>query len=142
MQKSFKGSIHLNLRLDVIEILFDVAKTLTKNGLALRGSNADEDGNFHQIVELVLRHNPVMKAWVDNCSARKYHTTYLSPESQNEFICLLCEDIRSRISTCVKRAGFCSVMADTTPDISHNDELSVAVRYMLMLTPACQKNDW
>ena len=44
--------------------------------------------------------------------------------------CLLGEEVRSRISTCVNRAGFCSVMADTTPDVSHSDELSVAVRYV------------
>lgn len=115
---------------EVIEVLFDVAKTLARNGMAFRGNNTDEDGNFRQIVELLSRHNPVMKAWLDNRSARKYHTTYLSPQSQNEFISLLSEEVRSRISTCVKNAGFCSVMADTTPDVSHSDQLSVAVRYV------------
>ena len=111
-------------------MLFDVAKTLTRNGMALRGNNADDDGNFSQIVNLLPRHNPVMKAWRDNRSVRKYHTTYLSPESQNKFISLLGDEVRSRISTCLKRAAFCSVMADTTPDVSHSDELSFAVRYV------------
>ena len=115
---------------EVIEMLFDVAKTLTRNGMALRGNNADDDGNFPQIVNLLSRHNPVMKAWRDNRSVLKYHTTYLSPESQNKFINLLGDEVRSRISTCLKRAAFCSVMADTTPDVSHSDELSFAVRYV------------
>lgn len=115
---------------EVIEMLFDVAKTLTRNGMALRGNNADDDGNFRQIVNLLSRHNPVMKSCIDNRSVRKYHTTYLSPEYQNEFISLLGDEVRSRICRYVKRPGFCSVMADTTPDVSHSDEFSVAVRYV------------
>ena len=115
---------------EVIEMLFDVAKTLARNGMAFRGNNADEDGNFRQTVQLLSRHNPVMRAWIGNRAVRKHHATYLSPQSQNEFISLLSEEVRSRISTCVKNAGFCSVMADTTPDVSHNDQLSVAVRYV------------
>ena len=71
-----------------------------------------------------------MKAWLENRAMRKYHTTYLSPYSQNEFISLLGDEVRSQISSCVKGAGFCSVMADTTPDVIHSDELSVAVRYV------------
>ncbi|CAB4036231.1 zinc finger MYM-type 1-like [Paramuricea clavata] len=115
---------------EVIEMLIDVTKTLTRNGIALRGNDSDEDGNFRQIVYLLSRHNPVMKAWLENRSMRKYHTTYLSPQSQNEFISLLGDEVRSQISSCVKDAGFCSVMADTTPDVSHSDEPSVAVRYV------------
>ena len=111
-------------------MLFDVAKTFARNGLAFRGNNTDEDGNFRQTVQLPSRHNPVLRAWIDNRAARKHHATYLSPQSQNEFISLLSEEVRNRISTCVKNAGFCSVMADTTPDVSHNDQLSVAVRYV------------
>jgi hypothetical protein len=51
----------------------------------------------------------------------------MSPQSQNEFIMLLGEEIRAIISDKVNQSGFCSVMADTTPDVSHSDELSVAV---------------
>ena len=55
---------------EVIEMLIEVVKTLTRNGIALRGDNLDEDGNFQQIVYLLSRHNPAMKAWLDDCSSR------------------------------------------------------------------------
>ena len=92
------------------------------------------DGNFCIIVQLISRHNPVMKAWLVNRSSRKYHTTYMGPRSQNEFITLLgaCvgEEIREKISDKVKKSDYCSVMADTTPDVSNVDELSIAVRFL------------
>ena len=118
---------------EVVEMLFDVVKVLTRNGLALRGcesSSNHSDGNFCEIVHLLSRHNPVMKSWLENRTSRKYQTTYMSPQSQNEFIKLLGEEIRAIISDKVNQSGFCSVMADTTPDVSHSDELSVAVRFV------------
>jgi hypothetical protein len=57
-------------------------------------------------------------------------TTYVSPQRQNELIMLLEEEIRAIINDKVNQSGFCSVMANTTPDVSHSDELSVAVRFV------------
>ena len=54
----------------------------------------------------------------------------MSPQSQNEFIKLLGEEIRAIVSDKVNQSGCCSVMADTTLDVSHSDELSVAVRFV------------
>ena len=56
-----------------------------------------------------------------------YHATYISPRSQNEFIR---EEIREKISDKVKKSEYCSVMADTAPDVSHEDELSVTGRFV------------
>lgn len=95
---------------EVIAMLFDVAKTLTRNGIAFRGNNSEENGNFRQIVRLLPRHNPVLKSWMADGPNRMYHSTYLSTQSQNEFIALLGEDVRSTIS--------------------HSDDMSVAVRYV------------
>ena len=116
-------------------MLFDVVKVLTRNGLAVNGcesSSNHSDGNFCEIVYLLSRHNPVMKmkSWLENSSSRKYQTTYMSPQSQNELIKLLGEEIRAIVSDKVNQSGCCSVMADTTLDVSHSDELSVAVRFV------------
>ena len=45
----------------------------------------------------------------------------MSPQSQNEFVVLLGEEIQQIISEKVRKSGYCSVMADTTPDVSHTD---------------------
>ena len=69
-------------------------------------------------------------AQTDGREFRKHLTTYLSPRSQTECVSLLGEEVRKEISNRVKKASFCSVMADTTPDVSHSDELSVALRFI------------
>ena len=38
--------------------------------------------------------------------------------------------MRKEISNRVKKVSFCSVIADTTPDVSHSDELSVSLRFI------------
>ena len=61
---------------------------------------------------------------------KPYHVTYLSPQSQNEFITLLEKELRGKVIEEIKHAGMFSVMADTTPDGEHTDRLSVALRYV------------
>jgi len=115
---------------EVICILLDVAKTLGRQSLAFRGHANDENGNFKQIIYLISRHCPLLKEWLDSSRFRPYHTNYMSPKSQNEFINILGSSIKSNISKKVNDARQFAVMADTTPDLSHKDILSVVVRFV------------
>ncbi|KAL4098192.1 hypothetical protein QTP88_022840 [Uroleucon formosanum] len=114
----------------VIKILMDTTRTLARQGLAFRGDGDDKNGNFIQIVELLSRHCNVIKTWLDNKSMRPYHVTYLGSRSQNEFIELLSSETRNRVIEEVKNAEIYSVLADTTPDITHQDRLAICVRYV------------
>lgn len=58
------------------------------------------------------------------------HSTYLSPQTQNEFITILASSVNKVIKAKVRESGQFSVMADTTPDLSHTDRLSVVVRFV------------
>lgn len=71
-----------------------------------------------------------MKQWLNDISFRPYKVTYLGPRSQNEFIEMLGNETQRLIINEVKEASFFSIMADTTPDISHKDRLAVCVRYV------------
>lgn len=115
---------------EVINILFDITRTLARQGLAFRGDNNEENGNFNQLVLLISRHNPTIKRWLDDKKFRKHNVTYLSHDSQNEFIDLLANETKNTIIEEVKKSDFFSVMADTTPDFSHQDQLSVCLRYV------------
>ncbi|KAF0698493.1 52 kDa repressor of the inhibitor of the protein kinase-like, partial [Aphis craccivora] len=115
---------------EVICILLDVTKTLARQGLAFRGKDDDENGNFRQITYLLSRHCPLLKKWLDDSCYRPYHSTYLSPQSQNEFITILASSVNKIIRAKVRESGQFSVMADTTPDLSHTDRLSVVVRFV------------
>ena len=54
----------------------------------------------------------------------------MSPESQNEMIHLLAEDVRRQVVKEKKDANMFSVSADTTPDLSRKDQLAVVCRYV------------
>ena len=80
---------------EVVKILIDIVLAVT-----LRGSESTDnhdDGSFCVIVNLIARHKPVMKSWLANHGKRKYLTTYMSPQSQNEFVVLLGEEIQQII---------------------------------------------
>ena len=114
----------------IIEILLDITKTFGRQGIAFRGHGDDKDGNFNQMVKLLSRHCPELKHWLNTSRMRPYHATYLSPQSQNEFIEIVGHQVQQRIIRDVKDAGMYSVMADTTPDVSHKDRLAIACRYV------------
>jgi len=114
----------------IIIILFDIARTLSRQGLAFRGDGDESGGNFMQLVKFLSRHNPLMQRWIKESSSRSYKFTYLGSTPQNEFIELLGKETRNIIANEIKEANIYSVSADTTPDISHQDRLSVRIHYV------------
>ena len=115
---------------EIIKIILDITRTLSRQQIAFRGSKDDSDGNFIQIAKLVARHNAQLSFWLSEERMKPYSIKYLSSASQNEFIDILAEDVRDRVVNEVKEARMHSVMADTSPDTANTDRLVVAVRYV------------
>ena len=117
---------------EAINTLLDITQTLARQGISFRGSSSEKDGNgnFRQITSLVARHSPSFKRWLDDAPKRPHRVDYLSSRSQNEFLDLLAEDVTRRVTAEINQAGMFSVIADTTPDVSHVDQLSVVARYV------------
>ena len=124
-------------------MLLDVARTLGRQVIAFRGrstepsqptgkqgENREIDGNFNQIIQLLSRHCPNLKRWLDEVHLRPYHVTYMSHDSQNEMIDILANNIRGKVKEEVNQSKMYSVMADTTPDTSNKNRLAVPVRYV------------
>lgn len=115
---------------EIVSILLDITKTMGRQGLPFRGHSDDKNGNFYQIVQLVGRHNNYLKKWLSDTKFRPYKVSYLSKTSQDEFIKILADETRKCILEEVDKAEMFSVMADTTPDVSHKDRLVVNLRYV------------
>ena len=115
---------------EAIKILIDIARVLARQGSSFRGhgSESEANGNFHQLVLLVARYSPVLKSWLDEAAKRPQRATYLNWNSQNEFLELLADSVNEKIKSEVEVAQFISIVADTTLDASHLDQLSVILR--------------
>ena len=79
---------------NVINMLLDCCRYLSRQALAFCGGDNDENGNFRQLVTLLSRWIPFLRNWVANARSRPYHATYMSPQSQNEFINILGNETR------------------------------------------------
>ena len=124
---------------EIILILLDVVRTLARQSVAFRGEGDNKDGNFAQIVNLLSRHCPVLKSWLDDQRMTPDSTTYTSSKSPNEMLQLLLQSLRDQICAEITSTGIFSVSTDTTPDTANQDKIIVAARYINSSGILCER---
>ncbi|XP_076825141.1 uncharacterized protein LOC143470753 [Clavelina lepadiformis] len=65
-------------------------------------------------------------------------TTYLSPTIQNELILLLSKQVKNIVLEEVREAKYFAIMCDSTPDVSHTDQMTLIVRYVTIKNSIAQ----
>ena len=63
-------------------------------------------------------------------NAGKGNPSYLSKSTCDEFIQLMAQKVHALIVDEVKFSCYFSLLVDSTPDLSHNDQLSAVFRYL------------
>lgn len=118
------------------QVLARVVETiilLCERGLPLRGSNeiigSKSNGNFLGIMELIAKFDPFLAQHINIHSNRgSGHTSYLSKTTIEEFVLLMHNRVLKTIVEELSGAKYFSVTVDSTPDVSHLDQLTIVVR--------------
>ncbi|XP_022900865.1 zinc finger MYM-type protein 1-like [Onthophagus taurus] len=119
---------------EVLRRIVVIVKKLTSRGLPLRGSDevlgSSHNGNFLMAVELLAEFDPFLKEHIKNYGRPgSGKTNYLSSTTYEEIVYIMAQRCREVISANVRIAKYFSIIVDSTPDISHVDQLSIVIRY-------------
>lgn len=120
----------------VLQRVVSVIRFLAERGLPFRGSNevigSANNGNFLGIIELISEYDPFLKEHLRlHANRGTGHVSYLSKTIIEEFIEALSNKVMQKIVEEIRTAKYWGLILDSTPDISHVDQLSVVIRYYL-----------
>ncbi|XP_065664586.1 zinc finger MYM-type protein 1-like [Hydra vulgaris] len=125
---------------NVLKRIVAVVKFLSSRGLPFRGNNetigSEQNGNYLETLELLSQFDPFLHEHMKkHGNSGKGNTSYLSANICEEFICLMGNKVMSEIISELKKAKYYSISVDSTPDLSHVDQLTFTVRYVKDLAP-------
>jgi hypothetical protein len=118
----------------VFYMILLIVQFLGEHNIAFRGTNCklyqDNNGNLLGLVQMLAKFDPLMKVHVDQITNDQTRDHYLVTSIQNDLITLLATVIRSKIIEKVKKAKYFSVILDCTPDVSHQEQMFLIIRYV------------
>ena len=86
-------------------------------------------GNYLGLMELIAKFYPLLAHHIgENANGERGHTSYLSKIICEEFIAIMAKEEHAKIMQEIKAARYFSASVDSTPDIAHVDQLTIAVR--------------
>lgn len=120
---------------EVLKRVVAVVRSLSARGLPFRGSNerfgSKTSGNYVMTLELLAEFDPFLDSHIKRHGNKGRGTTsYLSSKICDEVIDIMATKVLNTIVKEIKHAKYFSISVDSTPDISHVDQLSFIVRYV------------
>lgn len=119
----------------VLERVVTVIKFLSSRGLAFRGDTellgCQHNGNYLGILELIAQYDPFLSAHLAKYGNQgRGKPSYLSSTICEEVIEIMGNEVLNIIVKEIQEAKYFSLSVDSTPDISHIDQLTIVLRYV------------
>lgn len=123
---------------NIFQRIIETILYLAEGNMAFRGINdklyEPHNGNFLRLIELIAKFDPVLKDHISRSAptveGTKRKHTYLSHTIQDELITKMAEKVKFEIVSKIKKAKYYSILLDCTPDVSHQEQLSVVIRFV------------
>ncbi|GBP90816.1 Zinc finger MYM-type protein 1 [Eumeta japonica] len=120
---------------NVLQRVIAAIQTLAERGLAFRGHDESfesiHNGIFLGLLELVAQFDPFLASHIARYGNKgKGNPSYLSKTVCDELIDLMSDKFHKVIVEEIQSAGYFSLSVDSTPDLSHTDQLSIILRYV------------
>uniref|UniRef100_A0A3Q1EGE4 TTF-type domain-containing protein n=1 Tax=Acanthochromis polyacanthus TaxID=80966 RepID=A0A3Q1EGE4_9TELE len=130
-----KGKTIDQVEMEVLSQLIAIIQSLAERNLGLRGTadtlHCHNNGNFLKEVKLLAKFDPVMRQHVNQIESGMYsNSTYLGKTIQNEFIGCISDKIMETMVAEIKQSKYYAIILDCTPDLSHQEQMSVVIRTM------------
>lgn len=118
----------------VLKRIIQVIKFLAAHNIAFRGSSSklyqSNNGIFLGLIEMIATFDPTMQEHIRRIKSSEIHDHYLGARIQNELIQLMSEKVREKIVSDIKATKYFSIILDCTPDINHQEQMSMIIRYV------------
>jgi len=117
-------------------VLYLSSDSSAREVLLLQGSDektgSKQNGNFLGCMEVIAEFCPFLSQHIEKFgNSGKGTVNFLSSTTVNELIQITAEAVMSIIVQELSRSKYYSMSVDSTPDLSHTDQLAVTVRYVL-----------
>ncbi|XP_071039539.1 zinc finger MYM-type protein 1-like [Parasteatoda tepidariorum] len=131
--KQYQSEVHYWR--SVLQRIVETVKFLSSRGMGFFGENetfgSTHNGNFLGCLELIAQFDPFLAKHIEKAGNQGTgNVNYLSSTIVNEFVELMGEKVLNVVIKEVIDAKYFSIIVDSTPDVTHMNQLTLILRYL------------